>query len=98
VEVRRGSVELSPAGPLTEAVAVSTVNGGVRLEVPSGSRFQLLATSNRGEVQAELPGLSLREKSPTRVSATLLDGGAPVTLSADHGDVVLIPRDELRER
>jgi DUF4097 and DUF4098 domain-containing protein YvlB len=98
VEVRRGSVELSPAGPVTEAVAVSTVNGGVHMEVPSGSRFQLLATSSHGEVQAELPGLSVQERGPARVSGTLGDGQAKVTLSAEHGDVVLTPREETAQK
>jgi DUF4097 and DUF4098 domain-containing protein YvlB len=98
VEVRRGSVELSPAGPVTETVTVSTVNGGVRLEVPSGSRFQLLATSDRGDVQADLPGLSVQERGPSRISGTVGEGQARVTLSADHGDVVLTPREETAQK
>jgi len=98
VEVQRGSVELKPTGPLTDAVTVTTANGGVRLEVPAGSRFELLATSSRGEVQADVPGLSVKEKSPSRVVATLGSGEAHVALSADHGDVVLTPSEQIAER
>jgi DUF4097 and DUF4098 domain-containing protein YvlB len=98
VEVRRGSVELTPAGPLTDAVTVSTFNGGVRLEVPKGSRFELLATSSHGEIDANVPGLSVKEKGPSRVSATLGEGQARVTLTADQGDVVLAPIEETAER
>ena len=91
VEARRGSVELVPSGPLTEALDVSTQNGGVRLEVPERSAFELLASASRGEVQADLPGLSAHERSPDRITGTLGGGGARVSLSARHGDVVLIP-------
>ena len=97
VEVQRGSVELTPAGPLTGSVSATAANG-VRLEVPAGSSFELLATSSRGEVQAELPGLSFKEKSPSRLAATLGGGELRVTLSADHGDVVLTPRKDVAER
>lgn len=98
IEVHRGSVDLSPAGAVSESVTVATFNGGVRLEVPKGSRFELLATSTRGDVQAELPGLSVKESGPSRITATLGGGAARVTLSADHGDVVLTPREEVAER
>jgi DUF4097 and DUF4098 domain-containing protein YvlB len=98
IEVQRGSVELTPAGPITEPLTITTVNGGVRLEVPKGSRFELLASSKRGEVQANLPGLSVKESSPSRLAATLGEGTSRVTLSADHGDVVLTPREEVAER
>jgi DUF4097 and DUF4098 domain-containing protein YvlB len=98
VEVRRGSAELVPAGPLTEPVSVTSTSGGIRLEVPAGSRFELLATSHQGEVQADLPDLAIKEKSASRVAASLGGGTSQVTLAADHGDVVLTPRAKLAER
>jgi Toastrack DUF4097 len=98
VEARRGSVELAPAEPLTGELRVTTLNGGIRLEVPDGSAFQLSATSNRGDVEADVPGLSVRERGPSHVEATLGSGGPRVTLSANHGDVVLAPSARATER
>lgn len=97
LEVQRGSAELKPAGPIGDSLSITAANG-VRLEVPAGSRFELLATSSRGEVQAELPGLTLQDKSPARVAATLGSGGGRVTLASEHGDVVLTPREKVAEQ
>jgi DUF4097 and DUF4098 domain-containing protein YvlB len=87
VEASRGGVSLVPAGPLTEAVSARSRYGGVRLEVPEGSRFDLTADASRGEVEVDLPGLMVIESRPRRLSGRLGDGGATVSLSAEHGDV-----------
>jgi DUF4097 and DUF4098 domain-containing protein YvlB len=87
IESRRGAVHLVPAGALTEPLTVSTVNGGIRLEVPAGSRFVLEATSRRGEVQVEVPGITITRTQPGRVQGSLAGGGSTVKLSAEGGDV-----------
>lgn len=87
IESRRGAVHLVPAGAWTEPLTVSTVHGGIRLEVPPGSRFSLEATSQRGEVQVEVPGFTFTRTEPGRVSGALAGGGSAVKLSAEGGDV-----------
>ncbi len=87
IESQRGAVHLVPAGALTEPVTVSTRFGGVRLEVPPGSRFDLEASSRRGEIQVNVPGLTLSRSDEGRVTGTLAGGGNPVKLSAEGGDV-----------
>jgi DUF4097 and DUF4098 domain-containing protein YvlB len=87
VETRRGSVHLVPDGPLTETITASAANGGITLEVPGGSSFQLVAVAESGEVQVDVQGFAATESSPARVAGAFGGGGSLVKLSADHGDV-----------
>jgi hypothetical protein len=91
VEVERASVHIAPSGAITERISVRASHGGIRLEVPVGSRFDLEAEARRGEVRADLPGFVVSRSDSRRVSGKLAGGGSPVTLTAD-GDVELEPR------
>jgi len=91
VEAERASVRLAPGGPITDRVSVRTTHGGIHLEVPPGSRFDLEAEARRGEVRADVPGLTLTHIEARRVSGTMAGGGNAVSLTAD-GDVELEPR------
>jgi hypothetical protein len=93
VQAERASVHLAPRGPITERVTVKTTQGGIRLEVPAGSRFDLDAAARRGEVRADVPGLSVTRSDARRVSGKMAGGGELVTLTAD-GDVELEARTE----
>ncbi len=93
VEVDRGSAHLSPRAALGTDVTVSVTQGEVRLDVPEGSRFDLDAESRRGELSAEVPGLTTSETGGEpghahRLAGTLAGGGVAVRLRAD-GDVTL---------
>jgi hypothetical protein len=93
VEVERGSARLAPRAALAAEVTVSATQGEVRLEVPEGSRFDLEAESRRGELSAEVPGLTTSETGGEpgrahRVTGKLAGGGIAVRLHAD-GDVTL---------
>jgi len=98
VEVERASARLAPRAALAAEVTASATNGEVRLEVPEGSHFDLDAESRRGELRAEVPGLSAETAGrPGRghhVSGKLGGGGAAVHLRAD-GDVTLETRPAL---
>jgi DUF4097 and DUF4098 domain-containing protein YvlB len=93
VQGERASVHLSPRGPLTESVSVRTTHGGIRLEVPAGSHFDLDAKTRRGEVRADIPGLALLRPEARRVTGKMAGGGNAVSLTAD-GDVELESRSE----
>ena len=93
VEVERGSVRLAPRAPLAAEVTVSATQGEVHLDVPEGSRFDLEAESRRGELRADVPGLTTSETGGEpgrahRVAGKLAGGGIAVRLHAD-GDVTL---------
>lgn len=87
VEAQRASVHFFPAGPLVEPVRISTSHGGIRLEVPAGSHFELEASVRRGEIAVDLPGLAVVPSGPDRVTGKLGAGGHLVKLFADQGDV-----------
>jgi DUF4097 and DUF4098 domain-containing protein YvlB len=87
VEVERGGAVLVPAGALTDPVWVSARHGGVRLEVPQGSRFSLDATSEHGEVDVDVPGLVLTSTATGAAKGEIGGGGSTVHLEARHGEV-----------
>jgi len=89
INAQRGSVHLVPDGPLVEPVTASVTNGGISLAVPAASHFQFVASTRSGEVQVDVPGLSINQSSRTHVAGTLGGGGNLVSLSAEHGDVQL---------
>jgi hypothetical protein len=86
VEVDRGAVSLTPEWPLSEPISVSAREGGIRLAVPPGSRFELEAESRQGEVDLDVPGLEVTDSEagpPGRAFARLGEGGPRVRLTAD---------------
>ncbi len=87
VEALRGSVKLVPDGALTTNVRATASFGSVRLGVPEGSRFALLAGVKQGDLRVTLPGLQLFEASDERVRGQLGTGGGSVELTAEHGSV-----------
>jgi DUF4097 and DUF4098 domain-containing protein YvlB len=89
VEVERASVRLVPAGAITAPVKVQATHGGVELEVPTGSRFDLQATAENGQVHSDVPGMTSAQSGSGTLSGALGGGGNLVQLSTKHGDVTL---------
>lgn len=97
VESERGSIELQPSSAIVDPIRASTRYGTVDLSVPDGSRFDLEASSETGEVRvdnlngyAASASTSSDEKAAHRTSAGKVGGGGKaVSLRAAHGDVTL---------
>jgi DUF4097 and DUF4098 domain-containing protein YvlB len=86
VETVGGDIVLAPRSPITDEVSASATRGGIRLEVPAGSRFELEAESRRGELVFDLPELDrpTSDEAPGgRASGRIGGGGARVKLTAD---------------
>ncbi|HVR72040.1 MAG TPA: DUF4097 family beta strand repeat-containing protein [Vicinamibacteria bacterium] len=98
VQAQRGRVELVPAGPLQSAVTVRATHGGIRLEVPAGSRFTLEAEARRGGLAVDVPGLAITHAKDSRLTGQLGGGGELVQLTAENGEVRLEPRVEVAHR
>jgi DUF4097 and DUF4098 domain-containing protein YvlB len=95
VTVERGSAKLAPRAAIHGDVIASATHGGVELEVPDGSGFELEAESLRGQVDADIAGL-VAQRDEGRHHGQKLQGrqgagGAQVRLRAD-GDVSLAAR------
>jgi hypothetical protein len=91
VETEGGDVLLAPRAPITATVSASATKGGIRLEVPAGSRFDLEAESHRGELLFDVPELDRSVSDPGsggRATGTIGGGGARVKLTADD-DITL---------
>ena len=95
VQSHRGSVRLVPSEPLQWPLTASATHGGIRLEVPAGSRFDLEARARRGELALDVPGLTLTRSDESRVTGRLGEGGPPVKLTSQNGDVRLEARVEV---
>jgi DUF4097 and DUF4098 domain-containing protein YvlB len=91
VDAERGGVSIEPQDPLTDPVTVRTTHGGIRLQVPPGSRFQLEAEARRGAIEVDVPGLSTTRTDDRHVEGSLGGGGSAVKLHAD-GDVTVQAR------
>jgi hypothetical protein len=89
IQAERGSVRLTAAGPVVEAMTVRVTHGGIELAVPDGSKFTLDARAARGEVMANVAGFTTTETGPLRVAGTMGGGGSVVNLSAEGGNVEL---------
>jgi hypothetical protein len=71
----------------SSGVRLSTVNGGVSLELPANVRAQISARVTNGGVHAEKLDLAVREQSKRHLEATLNGGGGPVELAATNGGI-----------
>jgi hypothetical protein len=92
VEVSRASVHLVPQGPLVDPVSASTRHGGIHLEVPAGSRFDLEARTQRGEIQVDLPGFTTTHSAAGSLTGKLAGGGNTVRLTAEGGELSVTAR------
>ena len=93
VAVERGDVRLLTSAPIVESLSASATGGGIRLEVPAGSRFELEAESRHGELHMGLPGsetIAADAGGRSRATATVGGGGAQARVIAD-GDVAIEP-------
>ncbi len=92
VEARttNGGVELSLAGALAPdgSVSLTSVNGGVRLDLPADTRADVSARCTNGRI--DVSGLTLAvegEQSRRRVRGALNGGGARIDLQTTNGGV-----------
>jgi DUF4097 and DUF4098 domain-containing protein YvlB len=89
IEAERAGVRLVPAGAISAAIKVTATHGAIELDVPAGSRIDVQASAQSGEITTDVPGLSATQMSPGKLGATLGGGGNAVVLSTSHGDVRL---------
>jgi len=89
VEIRSRAAEviLLPELPITDSVDVTSEDGPIRLRVPARSRFDLVAGSEGGRVDVELPDLVRGEGADGVVEGRVGGGGAAVSLRSRRGDV-----------
>ena len=88
----RGSVRLVPDEAINEPISVTAEHGGIALEVPPGSRFDLQASAKPGNVSVSVSDFTASESGASRVTGRVGPGGSAVTLEAQHGDVTVEPR------
>jgi len=72
------------AGP----IKLDAVNGGIRLDVPTGVNADLEAHAVNGGVSTDEGfAITISERSRTRVSVKLNAGGTPISVSTVNGGV-----------
>lgn len=87
VVTERAGVSLVAGAPLVSPIQVRTTNGDVELEVLAGSRFDIEAQAQHGDVNASVPELALTTSEPSRLVGHLGAGGPAVKIDAIHGNI-----------
>jgi DUF4097 and DUF4098 domain-containing protein YvlB len=98
VEAERASIRLAPADAIAAAVTVRATHGAIDLEVPPGSRFELQASADHGQITTDVPGLGATQMSVGKLAGTLGAGGNLVSLTTTHADVTLRRAAEVAEK
>jgi DUF4097 and DUF4098 domain-containing protein YvlB len=94
VDVKNGGAHIAPGAELSAPVSVTTEHGGITMELPQGSRFDLQATARPGNVRVMVNGFEAAETTESRIVGHAGAGGSPVTLATQHGDVVVSSGDQ----
>ncbi len=87
-----GGVELALTGRLAVdgRVTLSSVNGGVRLQVPHDTQAQVRARCTNGRISVDdLPFLAEGDQERRRLSGTINGGGARIDLQTTNGGVTI---------
>jgi len=86
LHVERGDIELRPSSQMGR-IDARTANGNVDLVLPNGAKFDLTATTRRGDITNDF-GSPLKLDAEGR-GATLKgsNGGPSVTLNSDRGEI-----------
>lgn len=89
VEIARGDIELRPGSLPLSKMEIRTRAGDIELALPEGAKFDLNASSQRGEATNDF-GAPLREEA-TKHGASIRgsNGGPQVDLETDRGRVTV---------
>jgi DUF4097 and DUF4098 domain-containing protein YvlB len=90
INLNGGDVDLRPGLLPLAKMDVRSRSGHIELALPQSAKFDLTATSSRGSVENEF-GAPLKLEPTGRRGATLRgsNGGAPVTISTENGQIVV---------
>jgi DUF4097 and DUF4098 domain-containing protein YvlB len=88
VSVERGDIELRPSVPIAKLDAHARV-GNIVLALPPDAKFDLTATSRRGDLHNEFGGSIQAEDVRHGGSMQGSNGGPPITLHTDTGEITV---------
>jgi DUF4097 and DUF4098 domain-containing protein YvlB len=88
VSVERGDIELRPSSPVAKLDA-HTRSGNITLALPPEAKFDLTASTNRGQLSNEFGGSIRIEESARGGTMRGANGGPAVDLHTDRGEVTV---------
>lgn len=88
ISLQRGDIELRPGNGQFGKIEARTKNGNIDLVIPPNAKFEIAATTDRGEIENDY-GLPLRITEQGRGSALRGSTGAgpAISLSTDRGTI-----------
>jgi DUF4097 and DUF4098 domain-containing protein YvlB len=100
IAVERGDIELRPSRAPLSKMDVRTKSGNIELAVPTAAKFELKATTNRGEIENDFGGpLKLetasdeegnsRRKTRTTTLSGSVGQGPSIVLTTERGNVTV---------
>lgn len=86
----RGDIELRPGSLPLSRMDVQTRSGDVTLSLPSGSKFDLTASTGRGDATNDF-GPPIHSESQGRGAELrgMIPGGPVINLHTDHGEIIV---------
>ncbi|MCC6391184.1 MAG: DUF4097 family beta strand repeat protein, partial [Bryobacterales bacterium] len=89
IQVERGDLELRPARQQVGRIDARTRNGEVDLVLPPGAKFDLNASTTRGEISNEYGAPLKMETVGKGASLRGSTGGPAVTVTTDRGSITV---------
>ncbi|MFL6301610.1 MAG: DUF4097 family beta strand repeat-containing protein, partial [Terriglobales bacterium] len=89
IENSHGDVEVQLNAPLGN-VDIKNQNASVRLSLPDNASFQLEATTQGGDIDSEINGISVSENGSTKKATGSVGSNGPrVRIETEHADIEL---------
>jgi DUF4097 and DUF4098 domain-containing protein YvlB len=87
-----GEIRLRASSPPKQSIDVSSDRGGIQLELPPNSNFQIQASSSHGEVSSDFSGANLKvatEGDAPSITGSYGKGGPMINLKTSYGTIRL---------
>ena len=89
IDIDRGDVELRPGKTAVAKTTVRTRNGDVELALPPGAKLDLNASTQRGEIEADYPGIRITKEGRGGTIKSLAAQGPQVQIETNRGGVTV---------
>jgi Toastrack DUF4097/LiaI-LiaF-like transmembrane region len=87
-----GEIRLRASSPPKQPIEVTSERGGIELELPANSNFQIQASSSHGEVNSDFSGANLKvvtEGDMPSITGSYGKGGPMIHLTTSYGTIRL---------
>ena len=89
ISIERGDIQVTQSGLPLPKIDVRTRSGEIELGLPAGAKFDLIASSNRGEIENEYGSPLTYESNKRGGTLRGSTGGPSIVVHTDRGKVTV---------